>query len=88
MATVYSLEYSRYAFRCGVYFRVKFSENLVNFPLIYVIKILVVAFHKIHSHTVFATNAHVDVTLILYSVSMATLYSSVNALRYFTFFGC
>ena len=50
----------------GVYFGIKFSENLVNFPLIYVIKfhpsISVVAFYKIHSHTVFATNTQVDVT--------------------------
>ena len=51
----------------GVYFRVKFSENLVNFPFIYVIKnfnasISVVAFNKIHSNTLFASNAEVDVT--------------------------
>ena len=46
----------------GVYFGVKFSENLVNFPTIYVIKFQVDAFQKIHSHTVFATNAQVDIT--------------------------
>ena len=50
----------------GVYFGVKFAYILVDFPLIYVINsnasISVVAFHKIHSHTVFATNAQVDVT--------------------------
>ena len=49
----------------GVYFGMKFSENLVNFPFIYVnnsnASFSVVAFHKIHSHTVFATNAQVDV---------------------------
>ena len=50
----------------GVYFGVKFLENLVNFPLIYVINtnasISVVAIHKIHSHTVFAINAQVEET--------------------------
>ena len=50
----------------GVYFGVKFSEILVNFPLTYVIKfhasISVVVFHTIHSHTLFATNTQVDVT--------------------------
>ena len=50
----------------GVYFGVKFSENLVNFPLINVINsnvsISVVSFHKIVSHTVFATNAQAGVT--------------------------
>ena len=49
-----------------VYFGVNFSENLVIFALIFVINskasISVVAFHKIHSHTVFATNAQVDLT--------------------------
>ena len=50
----------------GVYFGVKFSENLVNFPFIYVINfnasISVVSFNKIHSNTLFAKNAKVDVT--------------------------
>ena len=50
----------------GVYLGVKFSENFVNFHLIYVknsnASISVVAFHKILSNTVFATNAQVDVT--------------------------
>ena len=66
-----------------VYFGVKFQEKIVNFPFNYAIKFQrlnpVVAFHKIHSHTLFATTAQVDVTKILYSVSMATLYSSVDA---------
>ena len=67
----------------GVYLGVKFSENLVDFPPIYVIKFqdlnLSCCISQNNSHTVFATSAQVDVTKILYSVSMATLYSSVNA---------
>ena len=49
-----------------MYFGTKFSENLVNFPLIYVISFqplnLSCCIHKIHSDTVFATNAQVDAT--------------------------
>ena len=50
----------------GAYLGVNFSENLGNFPIIYAIKInasvSAVEFHKIHLHTVFATDAQVDVT--------------------------
>ena len=61
----------------------KFSENLVKF-LLFILKNSnasnsVDAFHKKYSHTLFATNAQVDVSSILYSVSMATLYCSVNS---------
>ena len=49
----------------GVYFGVKISENLVNFPLIYVIKFqhlnLSCFISQKHLYTVFATNAQVDV---------------------------
>ena len=50
----------------GVYFGVKFSENLFNFPFICGINsntsIKAVPFNKIYSNTLFATNAQVDIT--------------------------
>ena len=42
-------------------------------------RLTVVASNKIYSDPLFATNAQVDITSIVYSVSMATLYFSVNA---------
>ena len=51
----------------------------VAFSLLFSIFNAVVALKKIDITLLFATNAQIDVTKILYCVSMAMLYSTVNA---------